>query len=839
MAWRDSRRSRRRLALFGASIALGVAALVAVNSLGENLERAIKRQAKSLLGADLLIESRQSFPKDLERALDSLAKDGEISREIAFGSMARFPKAKSARLSQIRAVTGDFPFYGEIETEPAGARRHLNGANAIIDNALAIQFGVQIGDSVKIGEATFRVSGILKEIPGEAAIASVIGPKIYIPPAFVDSTKLIQVGSRVSYKAYLKLPRDASAKAIADSLKPILDRTSATATTAEERQTALGRTLENLYRFLNLVGFIALLLGSVGVAGAVNVYAKQKLQTIAILRCVGCSSSQAFAIYLIQAFAMGLIGSTLGAGLGVLVGARLPETLGDFLPIEVEFEASLSAIGAGVGIGLLTSLAFALLPLLSVRNVSPLLALRASFEEEPIGQEKSRYVVFAAIACVVWLFAAMQTSATLAVEERAAQGFVLALGLGVSLGALALAAKLTIWAARKFLPKRANYVLRQGVANLYRPNNQTLVLTLSLGFGAMMIALSHLLGAALLQQVELAAKSDQPNLVFFDVQSDQLDGVKRLLEAFDAPALQTIPIVTMRIAAVKGKTLAEARRDSSAKPAWFWEYRVSYRDSLNETETLLKGELGKPVQSPNDSVKISISEFLAQALDVGLNDEIVFDAQGMPIKCYVGSLRKVDFRRVQPSFSVIFPTGVLESAPQIYAALVRAESDAQSAKLQQAMLEAFPNVLAIDLRVILATVDSVLEKISLVVEFISLFSVGTGLVILASSVLVSRFQRIKESALLRTLGATRSQAMAIMMVEHAFLGALASFSGIGLATAASVILGYALFNVAFVPNPLPLIVETLALAALTVAIGALSSRGIHDASPLEILRQEA
>lgn len=340
MAWRDSRTHRKKLLLFISSIILGTAALVAVNSLGESLERAVSTQAKSLLGADLAIESRQPFSKALERAVDSLAERAEVAREISFGSMVYFPKQSKTRLSQIRAVTGDFPFYGAIETEPKSAYKTLNnGRNALIDNTLAIQFGVQIGDSVKIGEVSFLVSGILKEVPGEAAVASVIGPRVYIPPMYVDSTKLIQVGSRVTYKAFFKLPPATSTKAVRDSLKPLLNLTSATATTAEERQATLGRTLENLYRFLNLVGFIALLLGSVGVASAVNVYVKQKLQTVATLRCMGASSAQAFAIYLIQTFAIGLI--------GVSSAQRLAFSLARFClacsAISSRFKSSLSS----------------------------------------------------------------------------------------------------------------------------------------------------------------------------------------------------------------------------------------------------------------------------------------------------------------------------------------------------------------------------------------------------------------------------------------------------------------------------------------------------------------
>ncbi len=839
MAWRDSRTHRQRLLLFISSIVLGTAALVAVNSLGESLALAVKTQAKSLLGADFVIESRQPFSKALERAVDSVAQKADVAREISFGSMVYFPKQAKTRLSQIRAVTGNFPFYGKIETEPESAYKTLNtGRHALIDNTLAIQFGVQQGDSVKIGDISFLVHGILKEVPGEAAIAAVIGPRVYIPPRYVDSTNLIQVGSRVSYKAFFKLPSSMSAKAVVDSLKPILNSTFATATTAEERQIALGRTLENLYRFLNLIGFLALLLGSVGVASAVNVYVKQKLQTVATLRCVGVSSAQAFMIYLIQTVAMGLIGVSIGAGLGVFMSAFLPQLLGDFLPIQVEFKVSLSAIGIGMAVGLLMALGFSLLPLLAVRKVSPLLVLRSSVDSEKILQDPWRYAVLAGIALMLWLFATLQTDATLSWMERFRQGLCITLGLGVCFGLLTLVAKVTMGLARKFFPKRWNYVWRQGLANLYRPNNQTLVLILSLGFGTMLISLMYLLQAMLIGQVELTAKENQPNLVFFDVQADQCEGVKKLLAAIEAPVIQTIPIVTMRIAAIKGKTVAEARRDSTLRSAWLWEYRVSYRDTLNETETLLKGELGKPVTAPSDSIKISISEFLADALQVNLNDEITFDVQGVPVKAYVGSVRKVDFRRVQPSFSILFPTGVLEEAPQFYALLTRAKDDKHAAEIQQAMVEAFPNVSAVDLRLILSTIDSILDKVSLVIEFMAMFSILTGMAVLVGSVLISRLQRIRESVLLRTLGAVRRQVLAIMAVEYLWLGFLASLSGVMLSAAASMILAQTVFQLTFVPKVLPIVALMMTMIGLTLAIGTIGNRGVHGQSPLEVLRNE-
>lgn len=834
MAWRDSRTHWRKLLLFMSSIVLGVAALVAISSLGDSLERSVRQQAKSLLGADLLLESRQKFSPAVERLIDSL---GEHSREVDFSSMVYFPKSGGTRFVQVRALEGNFPYYGELRTDPdSAAVTFRTGFYALVDRTLMLQFGVAVGDTLKLGEAYFTVAGALEEVAGEAIVTALVGPRLYIPLFALPATGLIQYGSRVTYKAYFKFPPEKDLSALALSLRPLLEKEQISLVTAEARQASLGRALENLYRFLNLVGFIALLLGSVGVASAISVHIHQQLNTIAVLRCLGAQSVHTFWIYLLQAAAMGLLGTLLGAALGLGIERLLPFVLGDLLPIQLESTFSLSALLQGILVGLGLSVTFALLPLLSIRHISPLWVLRSAFETPHLPPDALRGLVYALIASVIVLFSMWQTAP---LRAGWLAGLFFAIAIGVAFGALALLAKLLIVAARAFLPAAWPYTWRQGLANLYRPQNQTLTLIVSLGFGVFLISAVYLSQVTLLGEISLSAsEQNQPNMVLFDIQPDQKAGVEQLVGTFQMPVLQTIPIVTMRLQQLNGRDI---QRDSTISENSFLraEFRATYRTMLLETEQLTAGRFLGTVRSPQDSILISVSDFFAQSQNLKLGDELVFDVQGVLVKTYIGSIRKVDFRRVQPAFTLLFPDGVLNDAPQVYALLTRAPSAEVSAALQRAVVHTFANVSVIDLAFILHTINTVFDKISLVIQFMSLFSILTGLTVLVGSVLTSRYQRMKESVLLRTLGATQRQVAAIMAIEYAFLGGFAAVAGFGLALLGSWALAYFIFDAVFLPSFWPLVVGFVAVVGLTTLVGLAISRDVLTKPPLEILRLEA
>jgi putative ABC transport system permease protein len=835
MAWRDSRASRRRLLLFSLSIVLGVAALVAIGSYRDNLRRAVETESKGLLGADLVVTSRQKLPAEARAYLASLG--GESSRETAFSSMIVFPtRGGQTRIVQVRALEGGFPFYGEVATSPAGAFAKLRaGDYAILENTLLAQFGLKLGDPVRIGEGTFILAAALQKIPGESPAVAMLSPRVYIPLRALEQTHLVQAGSLVRYRIYFKLPPSLDVEALVHDLRERFRGLQLGLDTVELRKRDLGRALENVHSFLSLVGFIALFLGAIGVASAIHVHIQQKVATIAILRCLGATARRSFAIYLVQGLGLGLLGAGLGAGLGIAAQLALPALFRSFLPFEADVFVSGRAVVGGMVAGLAICLLFTLLPLLSIRRVSPLRALRSGFGEEPPAPDPLRWALYALIGAAVLGFALWQT-------DRWLRGVSFALALAAGVGVLAGVAHVIAWAARRWCPRRLPYVWRQGLANLYRPNNRTVLLLVSLGLGTFLVLTLYLARESLLQEFRGSTGEDRPNLLFFDIQDDQLAGLETLVRAAGAPERQEAPIVTMRVSALKGRSVDEVLRDRALRiPAWTLrhEFRSTYRGHLTDTERIIAGTFVGRMAPGAAVVPISLEEGLAKEMQVQLGDEIAFDVQGVPVRTRVASLRAVEWPRLQPNFFVVFPEGVLELAPKFHVLAVRVRSSAHSAAVQQAVVRAYPNVSAIDLGLVLKTFDDIFAKVSLVVRFMAMFVAVTGIIVLAGAVLTGRFQRVRENVLLRTLGATRRQVQRIMLVEYSVLGVLAAITGSVLAVSANWLLMRFVFETHFAAPPLLLLAAVAAVTAVTLATGLLSSRGACDHPPLEVLRQEA
>ncbi len=833
MAWRDSRASRRRLLFFSCSIVLGIAALTAIGSLGVNLERALEEQAKSLLGADLVIGSRHTFTAEEEKMFAGIG--GEQSREVSFPSMIHFVNSKGARLVQVRALDGRFPFYGKLETEPAAAAEEFRkGGGALVEQSLLTQFNAKVGDTIKVGELTTRVAGSLLKVPGETVIFATIAPRVYLPMSDLPRTGLMREGSLARHRISFKLPETVDAQKLVEQLKPKLDANRLTQNTVEERKRDLGRSMDNLYSYLNLVGFIALLLGGVGVASAIHVHVKQKLGTVAVLRCLGGSIAQTFAVYVAQGMALGLFGAALGAALGIAIQAALPRVLADLIPFEFEFRTSWWAVARAMSTGFIICLLFALLPLLAVRRVSPLAAIRVSAGSQTSGRDPLTWIVAGALAADVLGFALTQGR-----DWRVGLGF--AGGLLVVFALLAATAKGLIVATRKFTPAGAPFTVRQGLANLHRPNNRTLLLLLSLGLGTFLMSSLYLVQQTLLTQLISSDRKEQPNAILFDIQPDQREGVSNLVHSLKLPILDEAPIVTMRLSSLKGRAVESILTNkNSGIPNWTLrrEYRCTYSDRLRDSEKLIAGAW-PPKTNGTEVIPISVEDGIAKELQIGLGDEVIWDVQGVPMKTRVTSLREVDWRRVQPNFFVVFPPGALEDAPSMHVLVTRVKSSEESALLQREVVTEFPSVSAIDLTLILRTLDTILEQIAFVVRFMAMFTVATGLLVLVGALVTGRFQRIQESILLRTLGASRQQIFRVLFVEYAALGLLAALTGGLLATGAAWAISVFVFRASFAPTVMPLVVALIAVPALTVMTGFLMSRGVMNHPPLAILRSEA
>lgn len=834
MAWRDSRRNRSRLFLFVSSIILGIAALVAISSFGENLQTDINKEAKKLLGADLVVESNHPMPDSINEKIKYI--EAERSDMASFASMIYLPKTDDTRMAQINALEGNYPYYGEFSTAPSGAHQSFKkGQKALVEKTIMVQFGLERGDSIKVGNVTFEIEGQLNTAPGRSGFAGAVIPVVYIPKQYLDATGLIQFGSRVDYNYYYKLKPETPAESLIDTLRATLRPAAMGFDTVEERKENLGRAFSTMTDFLNLVGFIALILGCIGVASAVHIYIKSKLSTVAVLRTLGASGKQAFIIYLLQILVMGFIGAVLGAVLGSILQKLLPIVLGEFLPLEnVSTDISLEAVLLGIITGVAVAVLFALIPLLGIRKISPLKTLRASYEADTGARDPLRWLVIALITLFIGGFTWFQTG-----RVATAIGFIVV--VAVSFLLLAGMARLVMWAVKRFFPVQWSYVWRQSIANLYRPNNQTLILMVSIGLGTALISTLFFTQDLLLNQVEFTGRGEQPNMIMYDIQTSQKEAVVQLTKDYDLPLIQNVPIVTMRVETIDGINKTQNRADTTEthKSNWAYnrEYRVTYRDSMTASEEILDGIwLGDRPES--DTIWVSIAENIQDNMKVEVGSQLVFNVQGALVETYVSDIRKINFGQLQTNFFVVFQEGILENAPQFHVVVTRTPGEEVSGKFQRDLVKKFANVSVIDLTQILKTVDTILNKVSFVIKFMALFSILTGLLVLISSVVLSKYQRIKESVLLRTLGANRNQIIRINGYEYFMLGTLSTLTGILLSFGISWLLAEFEFEIPFTPRLLPPLLVFVSITALTVIIGMLNSREVIAKPPLEVLRRE-
>jgi putative ABC transport system permease protein len=400
-----------------------------------------------------------------------------------------------------------------------------------------------------------------------------------------------------------------------------------------------------------------------------------------------------------------------------------------------------------------------------------------------------KWVVYLAIMLFIFGFSYIQLNG-------AQQAIFFSVGVLIAFLILVAIAAVLMWTVRRFFPDAWSYLWRQGLANLFRPNNQTTILIVAIGLGTAFICTMFSVQYILLNRVVLSSSGSQSNTILFDIQPLQKDSVIALARQQGLPIDGTVPIVNMRLEKVNNITVETLEKDSTIDMhQWIFdrEYRVTFRDSITASEKIAAGKWTGAVDKSSGNVFISIEERFARNNSIDIGDTMIFNVQGSVISTIVGSLRKVDWNRVQTNFLVVFPTGVLEEAPQFHVLLTRIPNKEASARFQQRMVKQFPNVSIIDLTLVLSILDKLLEKVGFVIRFMAGFSIFTGLIVLIASVLLSKYQRIQESVLLRTLGASRKQIFYITALEYFFLGALAAATGIVLSLGVSWLLATFVF----------------------------------------------
>jgi putative ABC transport system permease protein len=848
MAWRDARSQHKRFALYTLSVAIGIGALVAIHCLKASVHSAIGAQSKLLLGADLMLSSRRPLDEETIRSL--APKTRAIAAETAFSSMIGPVTGTRTRLVQVRAIRGGFPFRASVETVPPGLWSRLDEQpGMLVEAALLADLGVQVGDRLKLGAIELPVLGtVLKGVPRSSRFSG-LTPEVFMREADLAATGLQGARSLVFYHRFLELNarNEAARLEITEEIRKRFAGNAVQIQTPESRRETLAEGLDKAAEFLGICALSALMLGGIGVAGAMHTHIRSRIQSLAILLCLGCSTPLAFGIYGIQTLVLAGTGALLGALGGVLTHALLVTLLAHQLPLSVAALPEAGVVFGAMTGGFLLCCGFGILPLLRISQCSPLATLS---ERLPEGRRSytATGILALSLFALVWLVASLNGS-------RPTRALALSGGISLVFGCLAITALSLMRGARLVLRPAWPYLFRQGVSNLFRPHNQTLLFVLSLGLGVFLLLTTWFSKSLLLQKLQIDDQSITPSVILMDVQPDQTDLVRSIVAAQGLRPLEEAPIVTMRIESVRGVPVSAlepaAEEGGSAQgarvprgspksiPRWVLEreYRSTYRNTVHTTETVLAGSWPPPALPTDGPIPISVEERFSQDLRLGVGDELVFDVQGIPMRCAVSCIRRVDWRKLNLNFIIVFPAGVLEQAPHSHLVSLRLPEGKTSGELQRSLLEAAPNVSAVDLSSLLATVSDVLQKAARVVELMAGFTLAAGLPILLGALWNGRDQRVRESALLRTLGASEKQIRAILVYEYATLGLIAGIAGTVLALGARFALAQWVFHSTQAPEFAPL-VYSLTLPTLAALLAGLAlSRGVCRQSPLLVLRQ--
>jgi putative ABC transport system permease protein len=841
IAWRDLKSAPGKFAFVVLSVAVGVAALVGVRGFSESFRTTLMTESRSLMAGDL---SARIFH---EPSADELKKIATLEQGIAGSqstwvtetvSMASVPPDPVPLLVSLKAVDpAVYPFYGEAQLEPQmGLQQALAGDSAVVADEFLIRLRARVGDTLRLGGRNFKITAVLSQEPDRISAGAGMGPRVMISNAVLERTGLVAPGSRASHRLLMKLPVQADAATVRKKVEDALP--DAQVMDFKEGNPALSQGLDNATAILSLICLVAMVLGAIGVAMAMHAHLEQRMDMLAILKAVGAQSSDLLRIFLLQTMALGLVGVLIGVGFGALVMEALPAVFGKLLPVHTVLHFPWRAVGAGFGTGLLTTLLFCLPPLLDVRAVRPILVLRRLVEQGPATAKEwfARWwarrlqvgiavVVIAALGAIAWAL-----SDSVKVGGWFALLFSIALVVLLVLAAVALRTlRFILNRVRLHLPSS----LRHGLANLYRPGNQSAAVLASLGTGVMLILAVYLMQSSLLREIRETASPKLPNVFLIDITPDEVDGVKAFFQHQGGVTKQVdlLPVVQGRFVTLNGKTL-DQMQDKHFPRRWLESAELSWADAPPEGDKVAQGKWWKD----SGASEIAVGQGTAERLHLGIGSAVQLEVGGRLRNLKVAALYKPDGQHIGSRVSFMLPSGQLKGEQATWYGGAHIEAK-KVPEMERALFAAYPTISVINIADVLTRIESVVDQITFVVRFLAGFSILAGLMILASSIASARFRRMREAVVLKTLGATRMRIVRTFSVEFSVLGLLAGSVGVVFANLLTRVLLRRL-EIGFHIDWLAALVALAGTAILATATGWIASYRILGLRPLEVLREE-
>ena len=854
IAAREMRSSRGKFFFVILSVAIGVAALTGVRGFSNSFRATLLLRARAIMAADLSARTNvQPTPLESEGLARIQAQGIRMTPITELLSMASAPKTMDPLLISLKAVDPtQYPFYGTVDLEPAGTlAKVLTPDSVVVADDLLVRLHLQVGDQLKIGNKLFRIASVVVNEPDRLSGSFAAGPRVLISREGLEQSGLLTPGNHAGQRYLFKMPPPTNGTPVSDEavadLKARLIKLLPESQVIDYRETnpALTSGLDQATSLLSLMSLVALVLGAVGVAMAMRAHLQQRLDTIAIMKSLGASSGQIIKIYLIQTLLLGLAGGIVGVLLGVGVQLAFPYLLQSLINVRPDLHLDPRAIAAGLGAGVLTTLLFTLPPLLDIRGIRPILILRRAVDEEdlPIAQKltrlflKSRTQLFAFILILGGLaFIASRVSDSNSIGKWFTVGLV-----GVLL-VLLLASFLVLRGLKFFLNRTRLHlpqVLRHGLANLYRPGNPSSALLAALGMGVMQIMMVFLMQHAVVKQLQISSAPNLPNLFLVDIANQEVEDMRKLLT--HAPGVtaapELLPVVNSRILAIDGVP-ADSIKTKNFPHRMLRSINLTWSEAVPPGAKVVKGSWWTAKQSSSAETQplVAVAENQAGRLGLHIGSTITFSAQDKRFDATVAAFTRADGQHAYSRAEFILPEKSLAGLPTIWYGGVHVDP-AHVSELQRALYAKFPTVTVINVAQALETIRGVVIQIIYVVQFLAAFSIFAGIVILASSIAGTRYRRIREVVVLKTLGATRAHIAGIFSIEFAVLGLVAGLVGIFFANLVVRVL-LRILTVPSQPEWAWSFTGLLLTAALTVATGWIASHRILGQKPLEVLREE-
>ena len=838
IALRELRASRARFLFVVVAVAVGIGSLTGVRGFSRAFRHMLLSQARTLMAGDMTLRIFGETTPEQETVLHSLDARGVgrtlITETVTMASSSATP---DPLLISVKAVDPHlYPFYGTVKLDPPQPLAlALTPDTVVVSDDLLMRLNVKTGGQLRIGGQEFRIAGTVSSEPDRMTGTLNVGPRVMITREGLERTGLITVGSRASERYLFRLPAS-GVPSVAD-VRALLKRNFPEATIADYTEThpIITRGLDRATTFLSLIALIALVIGAMGVASAMHGHLQQKLDSIAVMKCIGARSSQVIRIYTAQTLILGLAGGILGGIFGVAVAETFPGLIARYFSVDMTAAWDPWPAVEGIGIAALVTLLFTVPPLLAIRAVRPAQIFRRDMGADPRPRSAAPYLARAAILLGTGAVAATLTEGSLRDAVRTGVFFTVALAVGV--GLLAASAWLLLRILRALQRRVATLpvTVRQGLANLYRPGSQAQSAVVALGVGVMFTLMVFLIQGALVRQIRGSAPPGMPNVFLLDIPGPQRQEVADLVKA--QPGVTSAPevaaAVAARITAVDGRPINNlGLRDMARR---FTRTRSITEMAAKPPDTqILSGSWWTP---DSTQPQACVTEETAKILGLAPGSVIDWDIWQHAVRTRVACIERTESIRMAARFEFLFSPGQLGGFPALYYGSARVRPP-DVAALQRVLYEKYPTVTVVNVADVMQIIDDVVSRIALVIRFISAFTILAGVVMLASSVAGTRFRRMHEVVILKTLGASRRRIAWIFSVEFLALGAVAGLMGSVLASGFAALWVKRLLDIEFHPDWTASALSIGLSAALAAAAGWAASFRVLGRKPLEILREE-